>query len=167
MSARASAATVIVRPAASRPSPNATVAAITVDLRVFWPAHAGNREAALAALDEAHAEVRRQIAARDPEDEPSWAADTLVPPVMYPDPVDTLDDAQRDALTRHGYDPAALPAGVSGGRPRTWPGMGGILLRPHVCELDGITIDGHRGSDLDPTDPACLHCRQPRWADLD
>lgn len=65
MASRQSAATVVVRPAQSRPSPNATIASITVDLRVFWPRNAGNLDAALAALDEAYAAVREQVIERD------------------------------------------------------------------------------------------------------
>jgi len=32
------------------------------------------------------------------------------------------------------------------------------MLRNWVCELDGIEIDGHEGSDLDPVSTACIHC---------
>jgi hypothetical protein len=34
----------------------------------------------------------------------------------------------------------------------------GTMLRSHVCELDGILIDGHEGSDLDYTSTSCIHC---------
>ena len=70
-----------------------------------------------------------------------------------------------DALQRHGYDPRLPPRGVAGppgdvgtfvacvdGRDVRFP------LRNRVCELDGIEVDGHEGSDLDPTSTACIHC---------
>lgn len=68
-----------------------------------------------------------------------------------------LTEEQREALTRHGYDPDALPSGVSGGKPGTWRGAHDVLLRPRVCKLDGIVIDAHEVSDLDPMG-GCIHC---------
>lgn len=69
-----------------------------------------------------------------------------------------MRDEQRAALVAHGYNPDAAPSGVShAGDTMTWPGVGGVLLRYHVCELDGMVIDGHEGSDLDP-EYGCLHC---------
>ena len=74
---------------------------------------------------------------------------------------------QYAALQRHGYDPDALPCGATYTRSptRTWPLTGmadeyppGTMLRSHVCELDGILIDGHEGSDLDPGSTSCIHC---------
>jgi hypothetical protein len=70
------------------------------------------------------------------------------------------------ALLRHGYDPILPPRGVSGppgriggfrigehdGKPVYMP------LRNRVCELDGIEVDGHEGSDLDPGSTVCIHC---------
>jgi hypothetical protein len=81
-----------------------------------------------------------------------------------------LDVEQHAALVRHGYDPALPPRGVTGGPERVrvsyqteplgegWPGW--PYLRNHVCELDGIQIDGHEMGDLDPVGPGstCLHC---------
>lgn len=61
MSARQSATSTSVAPALSPPSPNASVASITVDLRVFWPARAGNTAATLGALEQAYNDVRTQI----------------------------------------------------------------------------------------------------------
>lgn len=74
------------------------------------------------------------------------------------------NDEQIAALQRHGYP--LLPArGVSGE-----PGMvikssthiNGVRvpldLRNRVCYLDGIEIDGHEGSDLDPGCGTCIHC---------
>ena len=75
----------------------------------------------------------------------------------------TVTAEARDALTRHGYNPDALAGGVST-RPgssnatATWRGAQGTLLRYHVCYLDGIEIDGHEFSDLDPGSNNCLHC---------
>lgn len=75
---------------------------------------------------------------------------------------------QRAALVRHGYDPDLLPRGVTGGPgrirvsfapvppPGAWAGW--PYLRNRVCVLDGIVIDGHEGSDLDPTSTVCTHC---------
>lgn len=74
-----------------------------------------------------------------------------------------MRDEQRAALAAHGYDPDAAASGVSSaGDTMTWHGFGGVLLRYHVCELDGILIDGHEGSDLDPGSPGCLHCPHGR-----
>ena len=70
------------------------------------------------------------------------------------------------ALKRHGYNPALPPRGVSGppgelggyriknvdGEPFYFP------LRNHVCELDGVEVDGHERSDLDPSSTSCIHC---------
>jgi hypothetical protein len=70
------------------------------------------------------------------------------------------------ALKRHGYNPALPPRGVSGppgefggftmgfvgGEPFRFP------MRNRVCELDGVAVDGHEGSDLDPGSTSCIHC---------
>lgn len=74
-----------------------------------------------------------------------------------------LTQEQRDALVRRGYDPDAKPSGIAvntarGQKPDIWRGAYNVLLRHRVCVLDGIEIDGHRGSDLDPGDPTCIHC---------
>jgi hypothetical protein len=63
----------------------------------------------------------------------------------------------REALVRHGYDPDARPSGAIGDPPATWRGWNDVLLRQHVCELDGIEIDGHVDSDLDPGG-GCMYC---------
>jgi hypothetical protein len=68
-----------------------------------------------------------------------------------------LTAEQHAALVRHGYDPTALPAGISGA-PRVWTGANDVRLRPRVCYLDGIQIEGHERSDLD-TGCLCIHCR--------
>lgn len=70
---------------------------------------------------------------------------------------DPLSDAQREALRAHGYDPNLPPRGVSG-PPKVIQFHTGPAMRNHVCELDGIEIDGHEGSDLDPGSTACIHC---------
>lgn len=74
-----------------------------------------------------------------------------------------LTAEQRELLIKHGYDPNAAAAGIAvnvrrGQKPDTWRGAYNVLLRHRVCELDGILIDGHEGSDLDPGDPTCIHC---------
>jgi len=80
---------------------------------------------------------------------------------------DYVTPEARDALIRHGYDGDALPCGTTYDPPtRTWPyetwrGDRKVVLgvlRSHVCELDGIEVDGHEGSDLDPGSTACIHC---------
>jgi hypothetical protein len=68
--------------------------------------------------------------------------------------------AARELLGKHGYNPDAQPSGMSSstGSRETWTGAHGILLRYWVCQLDGILIDGHEGSDLDPGSTDCIHC---------
>ncbi len=69
------------------------------------------------------------------------------------------------ALERHGYDPLLPPRGLAGPPGRLKGGAVGwvdgrqvhLPLRNRVCELDGIEIDGHETSDLDPSGP-CIHC---------
>lgn len=71
-----------------------------------------------------------------------------------------LTAEQREALTRHGYD-ADLPSrGVSGppGTITVRGDDGDLRLRNRVCVLDGVEIDGHEGSDLDPGSTSCIHC---------
>lgn len=76
-----------------------------------------------------------------------------------------LTPEARAALSRHGYDPDLPPRGISGppevlevyqigddGEVRTVP------ARNHVCVLDGVEVDGHEGSDLDPASTSCIHC---------
>ncbi len=74
----------------------------------------------------------------------------------------TPEQESLNALIRHGYNPESLPSGASARKGRepteTWPGFGGEILRYHVCYLDGIEIDGHEFSDLDPGSNCCLHC---------
>lgn len=66
----------------------------------------------------------------------------------------------RATLIRNGYDPEAKPSGRNSrtGSTATWRGVNNVLLRFHVCYLDGIEIDGHEFSDLDPGSENCLHC---------
>lgn len=65
----------------------------------------------------------------------------------------------RALLAKHGYDPDAMPCGTTY-RPATstYRNIQGVLLRSYVCELEGVQIDGHEGSDLDPGSTACIHC---------
>lgn len=80
----------------------------------------------------------------------------------------TIDWTREQWLTlvRHGIDPA-LPRHVEGGR--IVAGLlpaddsGGFRVvdvptrRERICELDGVEIDGHEASDLDPWG-GCIHC---------
>ena len=72
------------------------------------------------------------------------------------------DEAQvRELLAKHGYNPDAEPSGTSSrkaGDTSTWRGANGVLLRYWVCMLDGVIIDGHQGSDLDPGSTECIQC---------
>lgn len=69
------------------------------------------------------------------------------------------------ALIQHGYDPRAPRRGI-GGPPKVmtfsvWALDGqrvAVPMRNRVCELDGIEVDGHESSDLDPGSTACIHC---------
>jgi hypothetical protein len=72
---------------------------------------------------------------------------------------DADEQATRALLAKHRYDPDAVPCG-STYRPltSTYRNSAGVLLRSHVCELDGVPIDGHEGSDLDPGSTSCIHC---------
>lgn len=67
-------------------------------------------------------------------------------------------DQQKRLLAKHGYEPAALPRGVTGRPEVTFRTRDGILLRNRVCELEGVIIDGHERSDLDPASTSCIHC---------
>lgn len=64
--------------------------------------------------------------------------------------------AREDALTRHGY-PLLPPRGMTGPPEQITYTIGGHYLRNRVCYLDGIEIDGHEPSDLDPNG-GCIHC---------
>ena len=72
-----------------------------------------------------------------------------------------LNAQQRYALSRHGYDPDLPPRGVSG-PPGAIKGARDICLRNHVCELDGVEIDGHGGTDLTPGSTSCIYCDYER-----
>ena len=65
---------------------------------------------------------------------------------------------QRAAMIRHGYNPDLRPRGVTGPPEQVIHGWKGESLRNYVCELDGVEIDGHEGSDLDPSSTMCIHC---------
>jgi hypothetical protein len=88
-----------------------------------------------------------------------------------------MEQTQRDLLERHGYDPDLLPRGVGGGPERVrvsyakepggsggWSGW--PYLRNRVCYLDGVEIDGHEASDLDPLG-SCIHCGVELFPHLD
>lgn len=70
------------------------------------------------------------------------------------------------ALERHGYDPLLPARGVAGPPGRIDGALCGTVdgvmvrlpLRNRVCLLDGIEVDGHERSDLDPGSTACIHC---------
>lgn len=83
------------------------------------------------------------------------------------------EEEERAALIRHGYPPDALPCGMSarpGREGETWlsghaESQDRVLLRYWVCVLDGIIIDGHAASDLDPGG-GCIHCRK-EWDEIE
>jgi hypothetical protein len=79
---------------------------------------------------------------------------------------DPLSEEQKDALRRHGYNPDHVPCGASGPPDRSYKSIDGVWLRYRVCELDGIEIEGHAPSDLDPLGP-CLHCGKELWPEID
>lgn len=67
------------------------------------------------------------------------------------------------ALERHGYDPLLPPRGLPGPPGRLngftqWVDKTPVHLplRNHVCRLDGIEVDGHMFSDIDPG--WCIGC---------
>jgi hypothetical protein len=70
---------------------------------------------------------------------------------------DPLSDEQTDALRRHGYNPDYPPRGSGGAADSNYKTLDGGWTRPRVCFLDGIEIEGHEPSDLDPLGP-CIHC---------
>jgi hypothetical protein len=70
---------------------------------------------------------------------------------------DPLSDAQKDALRRHGYNPDHVPRGIAGPPGGEFKNSDGVWLRNKICELDGIVIDGHEVSDLDPLG-GCMWC---------
>jgi hypothetical protein len=69
-------------------------------------------------------------------------------------------------LIKHGYNPALPARGVAGGPGERQGYLIGSVgstryylpLRNHVCYLEGIEIDGHGGSDLDPGSTMCIYC---------
>ena len=103
-------------------------------------------------------EARLREHGEKPDGDLAWA---LIHPKIKPGVL--RERAQRWAaclLAKHGYNPDAEPSGMSSktGSTETWAGARGVLLRYWVCELDGILIDGHAGSDLDPGSTECIHC---------
>jgi hypothetical protein len=94
----------------------------------------------------------------------------------------TIDLTRELLLVKHGYDPRLPPNGtrnrgpgsVNGmviGRiasgPREGWGLVYMPLRNGVCELEGVEIDGHEPSDLDPLG-GCMWCgRQDIYGDGD
>lgn len=75
------------------------------------------------------------------------------------------DEAEREALlAKHGYPPDALPRGVTGEPGFSFVNRQGIKLRNWVCVLEGVVMDGHEGSDLDPGG-GCIMC-QREWDDI-
>jgi hypothetical protein len=75
---------------------------------------------------------------------------------------DELAEEQRAALVRHGYNPDLPARGVTGPPEQVIDGVHG-KLRNRVCYLDGVEIDGHEGSDLDPASNRCIHCGYDGW----
>lgn len=74
-----------------------------------------------------------------------------------------LSEEQRAALARHGYDPDIAPSGRAG-PPSRYLSAANVWIRPHVCQLDEIEIDGHELSDLFPEDAICIHCHLDLWS---
>lgn len=62
---------------------------------------------------------------------------------------DADEETTRALLARHGYDPDLPARGVTG-PPGEFRG-----LRNHVCELDGVAIDGHSDPDRSGL---CIYC---------
>jgi hypothetical protein len=67
----------------------------------------------------------------------------------------------RALLAKHGYNPDLPARGVSG-PPGEFSGLGvqdgavvAVMLRNHVCELEGVPADGHEDPDFSG---ACIHC---------
>lgn len=80
-------------------------------------------------------------------------------------------------LVKHGHDPLLPPNGMRSTEPHVV--LHGLLigyvdgrpvyepLRRGVCELEGVEIDGHEPSDLDPFG-GCMHCgKQEIYGDDD
>jgi hypothetical protein len=116
--------------------------------------HAQQRAAAAAAAEAARNAPPRQLV------QPDWH--------HY------VSDEAHQALQRHGYPADYAPRGVTGD-----PGFSfrstmcdpdgklvDIMLRNRVCQLDGIEVDGHAPSDLDPGG-GCLYCGADLGADDD
>lgn len=75
------------------------------------------------------------------------------------DAADDLSAEQRAALERHGFDSHAWPCGTQYSPvTSTYRNINGELLRSHVCELEGIEIEGHETSEWDPGSSSCIHC---------
>ena len=94
----------------------------------------------------------------DCEDDDGWCCASCPNNDPRQRPKRVLTTEQREALTRHGYDPDLPARGVTGQPEQVTVGAYGIRLRNRVCTLDGIEIDGHEGSDLDPNSTCCIHC---------
>lgn len=79
-----------------------------------------------------------------------------------------IGDEEKAALRRHGYAPDVPCRGVGGDTSIFLANDarfdGGYYLRNRICELDGILIDGHEASDLDPGG-GCLHCDK-EWSEI-
>lgn len=70
--------------------------------------------------------------------------------------VDGLNAQQRDALTRYGYTPTSRRE-ASADHHERFTGAHRIPLRNHVCELDGVEIDRHGGTDLNAGLTSCIY----------
>lgn len=65
---------------------------------------------------------------------------------------------QREVMLRHGYDPDVPYRGLSGPG-GTFPETVTLpAVRNRICYLEGMRIDPHEASDLDPGSTSCIHC---------
>jgi hypothetical protein len=95
------------------------------------------------------------------------AAARNAPPrqLVQPDWRHYVSEEAHQALRRHGYPADYAPRGVTGD-----PGFSfrssmrdpdgelvDVMLRNRVCQLDGIEVDGHAPSELDPGG-GCMYC---------
>lgn len=99
-----------------------------------------------------------------------------VPPrqLVQPDWRRYVSEEAHEALQRHGYPADFAPRGVTGDPAFSFRSMMrdadgelvDLMLRNRVCQLDGVEVDGHVPSDLDPGG-GCMHCGAEIWAEDD
>lgn len=85
--------------------------------------------------------------------------------LVQPDWRHYVSEEAHQALQRHGYPADLVPRGATGDPAFSFRStmrdpdgeLVDVMLRNRVCQLDGIEVDGHAPSDLDPGG-GCLHC---------